>query len=69
MRVQLSTQTTGGQPAWSSIARVGPQVEPVPPHQLRDPQRPEWGRPVQIPVPDDLRLVPGQLVYVSFIPD
>ncbi len=52
----------------SFIQRVGPQVESVPSHQLRDPMRPEWGVPVLIAMPDSLRPVlrPGELVGIRY---
>ena len=50
------------------IERVGPQIEPVPQHQLRDPKIPEWGQPVQIAMPKGLDLRPGELVDLAFTP-
>ena len=57
-----------GSPATRFVAthveRVGPQVEPVPLHHLSDPARPEWGLPIRIAIPAQLRLPPGTLVDV-----
>lgn len=50
-----------------TIERVGPQVEPVPLHQLRDPRMPEWGLPVRIALADGASLRPGELVDVTFL--
>jgi len=50
------------------VERIGPQVEPVPPHQLRDPKVLEWGLPVRITIPADLNVKPGELVDVAFRP-
>lgn len=52
--------------AATAIDRVGPQVEMIPPHQLHDPNRPEWGRPFRMAIPPELELVPGELVNVTF---
>ena len=41
---------------------VGPQFEPVPPHHLADPTRPEWGLPVRLAIPATEALRPGELV-------
>jgi multidrug resistance efflux pump len=53
----------------SAIDRIGPQVELVPAHQLRDQSQKvlEWGLPVRIPVPRSLNLRPGELVDLRFI--
>ena len=51
---------------WARVERIGPQVEPIPPHQLRDPRVPEWGLPVRITMPPGLKLRPGELVDVAF---
>lgn len=53
-------------PVKSLVERVGPQVELVPPHQLRDPKLQEWGQPVCIQVPRQLYLRPGELIDVTF---
>ena len=50
----------------SRVARVGPQVEEVPPHQRLDPRRLEWGLPVLIAVPPGANLRPGELVDIAF---
>lgn len=49
----------------STINQVGPQVEPLPSHHLRDPKVPEWGLPVRIAIPPGMKLVPGELVDVA----
>ena len=41
----------GKQIAHATVERVGPQVELVPPHQIRDQPVMEWGLPVRIQVP------------------
>lgn len=53
-------------PIQSLVERVGPQVELVPTHQLRDPNLQEWGQPVCIQPPPQLNLRPGELIDVTF---
>jgi multidrug resistance efflux pump len=48
------------------IDSVGPTVELVPAHHLRDPSRPEWGIPVKFVKPKELQIRPGELVPVIF---
>ena len=50
----------------SQIEEIGPQVVPIPPHQLRDQATQEWGTPVKIRIPPKLRLRPGELIHVLF---
>lgn len=56
----------GGDPITGRIARVGSSIELVPVHQLRSPDRAEWGLPVSIAIPPAANLLPGELVEVSF---
>ena len=58
----------GGQVAHAAVERVGPQVELVPSHQIRDQRVMEWGLPVRIQVPQSLQLRPGELVDLKFLP-
>jgi len=66
MSVSVQARTIQRDTGWAKVEQVGSQVEPVPPHQLRDPKVPEWGVPVRIPVPPGLVLKPGELVDVAF---
>ena len=52
----------------SKVVEVGPHVELIPQHQLRDPKILEWGVPVKIHLPDNLRhrVRPGELLDVQF---
>jgi biotin carboxyl carrier protein len=54
--------------AHARIDQVGPQVELVPSHQVRDQKLMEWGLPVRIQVPRTLNLRPGELVDLKFFP-
>lgn len=58
----------GNQVAHATIDRIGPQVELVPSHQVRDQRVMEWGLPVRIQVPRVLQLRPGELVDLKFLP-
>jgi hypothetical protein len=62
--VQVRTGKIRG--AEATIARIGPQIESVPSRQLRDPRVPEWGLPVKIAVPPELKLKPGELVNITY---
>jgi multidrug resistance efflux pump len=55
------------QVAHAIVDRVGPQVELVPSHQVRDQRVMEWGLPVRIPVPRSLPVRPGELVDLKFL--
>ena len=68
MPVEVSVRTLPRRTARAEVEEVGPQVEPVPLHQLKDPQVPEWGLPVRITVPEVLNLRPGEIVDVTFRP-
>jgi multidrug resistance efflux pump len=50
----------------SSVDRIGPQVELIPERQRRDPRLMEWGLPVRIGLPNELPVVPGELLDVRF---
>lgn len=49
-----------------TVERVGPQVEPAPAHQQRDPKVREWGQPICIQPPAHAEFRPGELVDVRF---
>jgi multidrug resistance efflux pump len=48
------------------VASVAPQFEPMPSRHLRNPNIPEWVLPVQITIPADQDLVPGEVVDLTF---
>jgi multidrug resistance efflux pump len=66
MPVDVRVRIPGSPPVAAFVDRVGPQIELIPPHHLRDPQVPEWGQPVRIPLPEKLSVRPGELVDVTF---
>ena len=73
-RVNLTVDSTVGvqvrsipiRVAKTTIEKIGPQIESIPTRQLRDPKIPEWGLPVKIKVPQELKLTPGELVNITF---
>jgi multidrug resistance efflux pump len=67
MRVAIRPRNRN-QVAYTRIETVGPQVELVPAHQLRDQKLMEWGLPVRIAVPPALNLQPGEIVDLKFFP-
>ena len=52
----------------SHVQSVGPAIEKIPPEHLRDPRITEWGLPVHISIPPDMKLRPGELVDLFFRP-
>jgi len=50
------------------VAAAGPQIEPIPQRHLRNPNVAEWGMPVQIAIPPEAELRPGELVDLVFYP-
>jgi multidrug resistance efflux pump len=67
MPVALRVRGSRTRPVESLVERVGPQVEQLPPHHMRDPKLPEWGQPVWIEPPPQLDLRPGELIDVTFL--
>ena len=53
----------------SRVQEVGNQIEAVPPQQLANPRMPEWGVPVRIAMPSDVKLRPGEVVGLVFRPE
>ena len=66
MPVWIRVRDKGNRLVRCTVERVGPQVEPVPEHQQRDPKVQEWGQPVCIEPPANAELRPGELVDVRF---
>jgi len=51
----------------SQVLYVGPVVEQMPPRLWRNPNIPQWGRPVVIKIPPNLDLLPGAIVGIRGI--
>ncbi len=66
MAVAVRVRAAGTRPRDSVVESIGPQVEPIPVHQRRNPQVPEWGLPVRVLIPDGLEVRPGELIDVTF---
>lgn len=64
MFVELIKNREPPQIATSQIIRVGPTMELMPERLWRNPNIPQWGRPVVIEVPEGLELVPGEVVGI-----
>ena len=62
--VTIRERRPNGRSAKAVVQRIGPQVIPVSAHQLRTQGTPEWGLPVQLALPAELDLAPGELVDV-----
>ncbi len=67
MEVLVRNQLPGAKPHKAFIDRVGPQYELLPPHHLMDSTRPEWGLPLRITFPTDLKALPGELLDITFV--
>ena len=65
MPVELRSQVEGASVS-AEVKQVGPRVEAIPTQQLRDPKTPEWGIPVTIAIPREVKFRPGELVEVRF---
>lgn len=68
MEVELRSRTDPKAIFHSQVQSVGAQVEPIPARHWRNPQVPEWGLPVQIALPQDAPLKPGELVDLVLRP-
>jgi multidrug resistance efflux pump len=64
MSVELVKSRMPAQIAPSIIVEVGPAIELMPQRLWRNPNVPQWGRPVLIEIPEGLSLVPGELVGI-----
>ncbi len=64
MLVELIKDREPPQIATSQITHVGPTMELMPERLWRNPNIPQWGRPVVIGVPEGLELVPGEIVGI-----
>ena len=64
MPVELVKSRTPPQTAPSEIVAIGPTIELMPQRLWRNPNFPQWGRPVLIGIPAGLKLVPGEVVGI-----
>jgi hypothetical protein len=69
MRVRIRPRTPKQAAADSRVEEVGAQFAPIPVHQLRRSDTPEWGLAVRISVPQELDLRPGEIADITFLPN
>lgn len=62
--VEVIKTRTPAQIARSEILCIGPTIELMPQRLWRNPNVPQWGRPVLIDIPPGLSLVPGEIVGI-----
>lgn len=67
--VEIRSRSNPTDAIGGKVDRIGPQVEAIPPHQLRDPRVAEWGLPVLIELKGQHNLRPGELVDLKFNAD
>jgi multidrug resistance efflux pump len=53
------------QPATARILNVTPSIEEIPIRLRRNPSVPEWGQPLLVSIPPELKLLSGELVKIS----
>ena len=64
MTVQIIKETEPAQIASSQVTYLGPIMEVLPQRLWVVPDIPQWGRPMLIPIPPGLKLIPGETVGV-----
>ena len=65
MKVQLIKNNYPAQIATSRVTHLGPNVELMPERLWRNPNVPQWGRPILIKIPNGLKLIPGEMVGIK----
>ncbi len=65
MKVNVLKRSYPMQQASSYVAYMGPGLEELPPQLLANTTTPQWGRPVLIPIPAGMDLIPGETVGIS----
>ena len=68
MQVTIRARGRGAQTLTSYVQSVAPQVEPLPERHLRKLAVPEWALPVQVAMPPETDLRPGEVVDLIFHP-
>lgn len=51
----------------STIQSVGPKIESIPSRHRVNPRVEEWGRPVRIPIPEEMAIQPGSSISIELI--
>lgn len=65
MKVKVRRRAAGSPMEDAVVEKVG-SIRLIPPQQLNDPTRPEWGVPVRIRLPEKSSVHPGELVDITF---
>ncbi len=65
MKVKVLKRSYPMQQANSYVAYMGPGLEELPPQLWANTTTPQWGRPVLIPIPAGMDLIPGETVGIS----
>lgn len=65
MKVKVRRRAAGSPMEDAVVEKVG-SMRLIPPQQLLDPTRPEWGVPVRIRLPKESSLHPGEFVDITF---
>lgn len=65
MAVKIIKRSQPAQIVNSQVAYLGPAIELMPQQLWRNPNIPEWGRPLLIAVHPDMKLIPGELVGIK----
>jgi len=67
MTVELVKRSEPAQIASSQVVYVGPAMEMIPQQLWQNANIPEWGLPVLIKIPPDMKLIPGEMVGIRGI--
>jgi multidrug resistance efflux pump len=63
-RVEVVKGSKPPQIGHSEVTYIGPAVEQMPQRLWRNPNFPQWGRPMLIEIPSDMKLIPGEMVGI-----
>jgi multidrug resistance efflux pump len=64
MMVELVKNNEPLQIASSQVTSIGPAVELIPQRLWRNPNIPQWGRPIVVKVPSGLKVIPGEIIAI-----
>jgi hypothetical protein len=64
MTVELIKTSEPAQIAGSQVVYLGPVMELMPEQLWRNPNIPQWGRPMLINIPPGFELIPGEMVGI-----
>ena len=64
-RVEVVKGSERPQKGPSEVTYIGPAVEQMPARLWRNPNFPQWGRPMLIEIPPGMKLIPGEMVGIK----